>query len=369
MGGATSSTPSSAVITHCLEHAEELKLYCETCGELICLRCAVKGGKHQSHDYEFLSPPDASKCHVTGQGLEVAVVGEKCTAILQVGAGAACKELVGLLECELVSELTGTRARGSIEKRGQNLYHMSYSPTIKGRHQLLIKVEGQHIRGSPFSVAAKSPVEKLGTPILTLRGVGELWGVVINQRGEVVVTERGADCVSVFSVSGEKLRSFGTPGSGEGQLKYPRGVAVDAEGNILVADSDNHHIQKFTAEGQFLTAVGTKGSGPLQFNHPRGIAFNTRNNKVYVTDSSDRVQILNSDLTFSSTFEKSGSGKGQFDCLACGSTGEVYVADCWNHCIQIFTAEGRFLRMFGRLGEGRGELRVVLILTLVVWCM
>ena len=40
----------------------------------------------------------------------------------------------------------------------------------------------------------------------------------------------------MFSVSGEKLRSFGTPGSGEGELKYPCGVAVDAEGNILVAD-------------------------------------------------------------------------------------------------------------------------------------
>ena len=30
------------------------------------------------------------------------------------------------------------------------------------------------------------------------------------------------------------------------------------------------------------------------------------------------------------------------------------MADCGNHCIQVFTAEGKFLRMFGRRGEGRG---------------
>ena len=74
-------------------------------------------------------------------------------------------------ECELVSEITGTRTLGSIERRGQSQYQISYQPTIKGRHQLHIKVEGQHIRGSPFSVAAKSPVEKLGTPLLTISEV------------------------------------------------------------------------------------------------------------------------------------------------------------------------------------------------------
>ena len=34
-----------------------------------------------------------------------------------------------------------------------------------------------------------------------------------------------------------------------------------------------------------------------------------------------------------------------------------YVADRDNHRIQVFTAEGKFLRMFGRRGEGRGELK------------
>lgn len=51
-----SSSSSAPVTKHCLEHTdEELKLYCETCEELVCLKCAIRDDKHQSHDYEELS--------------------------------------------------------------------------------------------------------------------------------------------------------------------------------------------------------------------------------------------------------------------------------------------------------------------------
>ena len=33
------------------------------------------------------------------------------------------------------------------------------------------------------------------------------------------------------------------------------------------------------------------------------------------------------------------------------------MADCNNYRIQVFTAEGKFLKIFGRRGAGRGELR------------
>ncbi len=203
---------------------------------------------------EISSPesPDPSRCHATGKGLEVAVVGEKYSVILQAVNynDAPCEEPIQSLQCELVSEITRDTVRGSLERRGQSLYEISYQPTIKGRHQLHIKVEDQHIRGSPFPVVAKLPIEKLGTPILTIGGVKGPLGITFNQRGEVVVTEWKRHCVSIFSSSGEKLRSFGTRGSGQRQYIYPFGVAVDGEGNILIADSNNHRIQKFTAEGQ-----------------------------------------------------------------------------------------------------------------------
>ena len=299
-------------------------------------------------------------CHTTGNGSPVAVVGKKSTATLHAKSS---DDLIASLHCELVSEITGTRANCSVKRKGQRQYEISYQPAIKGRHQLHIKVKGQHIRGSPSSVAVKSSAKKIvfGAPILTLGGAEGPRGVAINERGEVVVTEVGGPCVSVFGPSGEKIRSFGDMrGFAQKFFTYPCGVTVDGDENILVADTLENHIQKFTPEGQFLTTVGTKGSGPLQFSGPTDIAFNTTNNKVYVVDNvNHRVQVLNPNLSFSSTFGKQGNGKGQFVSpwgVACDSTGKVYVADTGNNRIQVFTAKGKYNRLFGRRGQGRGEL-------------
>ena len=121
---------------------------------------------------------------------------------------------------------------------------------------------------------------------------------------------------------------------------------------ILVADSGNHRIQKFTEEGQFLAEVGIQNSGPLQFNFPEGIVFNASNKKVYVINCNRLVQVLNSDLTYSFSFGiHAGTGKGQFNRprgIACDTAGKLYVADSDNDRVQVFTAEGKFLRMLRR---------------------
>ena len=259
-----------------------------------------------------------------------------------------------LLECEVVSEITGTMATCNAERRGQSQYEINYQPTIKGRYQLHIKVEGEHVEGSPFWTAVKAPIEKLGVSISNIYCMNMPWGVAVNSlRREVVVTESRAHCVSVFGPRGEKLRSFGRFGFCNGQLDDPCGVTVDGVGSILVADCGNHRIQN---EGEFIKAVGIE---PLHFSYPTDIALNTFNDKFYVVENGNRVQILNSDFSFAGTFGKEGSGKGHFKCpslVACDSTGKVHVADVRNHRIQVFTAEGKFLWMFGRRGRGRGEL-------------
>ena len=39
----------------CREHAgNKVELFCETCGEPFCVKCALKGAKHHNHDYEEL---------------------------------------------------------------------------------------------------------------------------------------------------------------------------------------------------------------------------------------------------------------------------------------------------------------------------
>ena len=318
---------------------------------------------------QVISPakPEPSQCNVLGRAItEVAMVGEKSTIIVQVNnfKGVPCEreQEIKSFQCELVSEITGAVMKSSsdLKKRGNGQYEISYLPTIKGKHMLHIKFEDQHIRGSPFPIVVHLPVIKLGTPILTIGGLSEPWGVAVNAKGEEVVTEYAGHCLSIFNSSGEMLESFGSCGSSKGEFKFPCGVTVDSEGNILVTDSLNHRIQKFMPDGLFCEAVGSKGNRYLQFDTPKGITFNASNGNVYIVDTfNHRVQILNSDLTFSGSFGKKGSSRGQFNNphgVACDSTGQIFVTDGSNHRIQVFTAEGYYLKSFGKLGSGRGEL-------------
>ena len=159
--------------------------------------------------------------------------------------------------------------------------------------------DGEHIKASPFDVLVRLPIKQLGTPIMTITGLSKPWGVVVNKKGEIIIAENSADCISVYSQTGEKLRSFGSRGSGQGQFYEPRGVAVDDDGNILVTDTMNNRIQKFTADGTFITAVGSEGKKPLQFNYPAGIAIHPVSKRVYVCESNNhRVQILKPDLEY-----------------------------------------------------------------------
>ena len=210
---------------------------------------------------------------------------------------------------------------------------------------------------SPDAISAK----KFSYPIRTIKGdMKEPKGIVLDCKGNLVITEGGRDCVSVFDpTTGEKLVTFGEHGSDQGQFKSPYGVAIDGDGNILVADENNHRIQKFSSEGQFLSEVGCKGCGPLQFTYPRGITVSARTGKVYVVDWKDHVQILNPDLTYNGTFGMEGDDRLQFDTpwgIACDSRGNIYVADSGNFRVQKFTQTGHFLTMFGDKGDAMGKL-------------
>ena len=78
---------------------------------------------------------------------------------------------------------------------------------------------------------------------------------------------------------------------------------------------------------------------------------------MYVCDQhNNRVQILNEDLTFTGSFGDYEEFKYPWD-VAFDSAGSLYIVDSSNHCIQVFTPEGRFVRKFGKEGSGEGELK------------
>lgn len=110
------------------------------------------------------------------------------------------------------------------------------------------------------------------------------------------------------------VQVIGAPGNQPGQLQRPRDIAVAKDGSLYVADTDNSRIQHLSANGDVLQVWGSFGDAAQgatqggQLNQPWGIGL--------------------------------------------GPDGSVYVADTWNHRIQKFTADGKFISMWGYFGQG-----------------
>ncbi|CAI7994921.1 E3 ubiquitin-protein ligase TRIM71 [Geodia barretti] len=298
-----------------------------------------------------ICPP---KCIAEGVGLRFAVVGELAVATLKM-VGQKGREYRHPVEVSLaVVSSDGSTGGGESKRMGGSRYVIGYLPWHGGLNYLHIRVEGEHISGSPFPVSVITD-----TPTI-IAGVTRPWGSALDKDDQLVVSEFGKHCLSVFSSDGRQKKSFGTFGSGPGQLNHPCGVAFSATGDILVADQFNHRIQVFSPEGKSVKCVGTKGNGRLQFNCPVGITVHPGSKKLYVADSdNNRVHVRNADLTFCSTFGSEGVGNGQFNNpLGVGfdAAGNLYVTDSDNHRVQVFTENGEYIRQFGKEGSSAGEL-------------
>ena len=293
------------------------------------------------------------KCYATGNGLKEAKPDQTTTVIVDIidFNGKATTIPIKILTCELVSKFTHKKVLCSIKKLQASQYEISYKVACGGKYLLHIKVDGEHIKGSPFDVNVRS----LDKPLLVVSEVRQPSCIAIDTVGNMIVAESGRKSVSIFCPTGEKLQSFVSE-----HLQKPRGVAVDDDGNIIVVDMEQHCILKFTSSGELITITGKHGSSQLEFQYPVGIAVHPLHKKLYIADQlSHRIQVLNSDLTFCSSFGVEGSGNGQLNSptdVAFDITGNVYVADLCNCRIQVFTANGEFLRKFGQKGEGKGEL-------------
>ena len=304
----------------------------------------------------YCHPVCPEKCRASGEGIKIATRGQ--TAAVSVEAldreGEAYLRPVDSLRCELVASDGSSRVRGTVKRRNQNIYDISYRPQVTGEHQLHILIEEHPILNSPFTVTV---LPNFTAPTNIIGDLNYPYGIAVREGGEVVVAEWNSHCISIISGNGEK-KSFGN-GSGPGQFNCPEGIAIDNGGNILVTDG-YHRIQQLSSTGKHLRTVGTEGSGPLQFLCPVGITVHPHTGKVYVADCHNhRIQVLNSDLTYSSSFGREGSNNGEFNYpvdVATDRDGNVYVADQDNHRIQVFTGDGVYLRQFGKEGQGEGEL-------------
>ncbi len=80
--------------------------------------------------------------------------------------------------------------------------------------------------------------------------------------GDIYVTDGYRNArVHRFTKDGRLVKSWGTPGKGEGQFHLPHSIAFDPDGKLYVADRANKRIQIFSPDGDFL-GMWTGMGGP-----------------------------------------------------------------------------------------------------------
>jgi sugar lactone lactonase YvrE len=162
------------------------------------------------------------------------------------------------------------------------------------------------------------------------------------------------------------LNLWGSEGAQPGQFEAPRGVALAPDGSIYVADSRNNRVEKFDASGKLLLAWGSFGSldaktaNPGTFNEPWGVAV-AADGTVYVSDTwNHRIQKFDANGKFLQMWGKFGQAETPDAfwgprAIAIDGQGRVYVSDTGNKRIVVFDANGQSLNVIGGAGTDPGQ--------------
>ena len=209
-------------------------------------------------------------------------------------------------------------------------------------------------------------------------------GVAVDASGNVYVGDTGNDRIrriapdgTISTFAGTGVRGYGGDGGAavDAQLSAPYGVAVDASGNVYVVDSINDRIRRIAPDGTISTFAGTGRAGyggdggpaaEAQFNRPFGVALDAAGN-VYVADFfNHRIRRIAPDgtiSTFAGTGEQGYAGDGgpavdaQLNSptdVAVDASGNVYVADFFNHRIRRIAPDGTISTFAGTGESGYG---------------
>jgi DNA-binding beta-propeller fold protein YncE len=166
------------------------------------------------------------------------------------------------------------------------------------------------------------------------------------------------------------------PGQGDKPtFSRPMGSTYGQDDRIYVSDTENDRIVVFDERGSYLFEFGGKGiAKPLPgaantweeglLNYPLGIDADEDGN-IYVADfRNDQIQVFDAEGEFIRRFPdpQAPVGKGSSGQEGAGIAvtdvavhdGEVYATDAFQ--VFVFTTEGEFVRQFGKPGNWIGDL-------------
>lgn len=285
---------------------------------------------------------------------------------------------------------------GSFGQQGTGDGQMNYPPAIALSDTAAFVTDGANERVVVFELRSGRFLRAIGSNA-TFRGV---MGVAFDA-GELFVSDR--DRVQVFDADGSLLRRLHGPAwahvvgvavrgqelyasvggadsgvrifdraTGEllGAAHLPGGSATASlisadERGLLAADGERHFVQRLLMEPPrpLLTEAsrfGSFGSAEGEVNYPYQAVAGAHSGDIFVADQfNHRISVFSANGAFVRAFASKGSGAGQF-MYPMGLTvhgDEVLVADGAGRRIQVFGQDGGFRREFGHAHSVAGALQ------------
>ncbi|HXD43390.1 MAG TPA: 6-bladed beta-propeller [Ramlibacter sp.] len=194
--------------------------------------------------------------------------------------------------------------------------------------------------------------------VRTGEGMAKPYGVAV-RNGRVYVGDTVGRYVALFDLNARRYTRIGL--EDPGSLRMPFGMDIDPQGNLYVLDGTLKRVHVYDADGKFLRMMGQN----LKWSRPVGLAVDPARRRLYVVDAGGvdsedhRVRALDLD-SGRVLFEigKRGEGPGEFNLprdAVVGADGLLYVVDGGNFRIQVFDADGKFVKTFGTIGRQSGQ--------------
>ena len=309
---------------------------------------------------KLLQQTEASQSFAESKGLQEGNVGVEAEFVLitRNAVGKQCYHEHDRVTMEIRDEQGreyATEMRINDNKDGS--YKIRYLPKDQGRYKVTVKVNGKHICKSPFSLQVKSfqlrPVLSFGKKGRSVGMFDCPWGVAVNARDEIAVTDALNYRVQIFNNEGKYLRCFGRKEIQASAFDFPNGITFHKNGNILIANSGKHRIQIFSGEGEYMGMFGGEGSLNSQLSAPRGLSVDCDGNIIVADAGNKRIKIFSPDGKFLMKIGALGSFTFPIHCVQCDRY--LMVSDNKEHCIKVFDRNGNFQYKFGKQGEGDGE--------------
>jgi len=183
------------------------------------------------------------------------------------------------------------------------------------------------------------------------------YGVGVDSKGQVYVADEKVRAVFIYNPETKAVELI--KNGVQARLHLITGLTLDDSDRLFVSDSDLRHVLVFGKDHKVEASIG---QGIVV---PAGLAVDNENRFLYVADTGlDQVLVFDADPPFKflrAIGTRSGkhdlTSKGDFSYptnVAVDGDGNVYVSDTFNNRVELFDAEGKFIRAFGKAGDGPG---------------